>query len=153
MAEEQAEGRRTTEVDTAVEPQKPAGGDLKTQMVRFVITGAASGVLDIGLTLLFQHVLGFPEWAAKSIGFVFGTTMAYLINRRWTFRAEPSVARFVAVALLYLVTFVVQVGIYTVLSRIWDDTVVWSLVAFVVAQGTATVINFVVQRMVIFKIR
>lgn len=153
MAEEQAEGQRTTELDAALDIPTPAGGDLKTQIVRFVITGAASGVLDLGLTLLFQHVLGFPEWAAKSIGFVCGTTMAYLINRRWTFKADPSMARFVAVALLYLVTFVVQVGIYTVLSRTWDDTVVWSMVAYVIAQGTATVINFVVQRMVIFKIR
>ncbi|PXW30631.1 UNVERIFIED_CONTAM: putative flippase GtrA [Williamsia faeni] len=153
MAEEQAEGQRTTELDAAIAVPTPAGGDLKTQIVRFVITGAASGVLDLGLTLIFQYLLGFPEWAAKSIGFFCGTTMAYLINRRWTFKAEPSVARFVSVTLLYLVTFVVQVGIYTLLSRTWDDTVLWSLLAYVVAQGTATVINFVVQRTVIFKIR
>ncbi len=127
--------------------------DLKTQIVRFVITGAGSGVLDFSLTLLFQYVFGFPEWAAKAVGFVCGTTMAYLINRRWTFRAEPSAARFIAVACLYLVTFAVQVGIYTVLSRVWDEQVLYSLFAFVIAQGTATVINFVVQRAVIFKIR
>lgn len=127
--------------------------DLKTQIVRFVITGAGSGVLDFSLTLLFQYVFGAPEWAAKAVGFVGGTTMAYLINRRWTFRAEPSTARFLAVACLYLVTFAVQVGIYTVLSRVWDEQVLYSLFAFVIAQGTATVINFVVQRAVIFKIR
>lgn len=127
--------------------------DLKTQIVRFVITGAGSGVLDLGLTLLLQYVFGLPEWAAKAVGFIFGTTTAYLINRRWTFRAEPSTARFLAVALLYLVTFFVQVSIYTSLSQAWDEQVQWSLLAFVIAQGTATVINFVVQRVVIFKIR
>lgn len=127
--------------------------DLKTQLIRFVITGAGSGILDFGLTLLLQYVFGAPEWAAKAVGFVCGTTMAYLINRRWTFRAEPSAARFFAVALLYLVTFAVQVGIYTGLSRLWDEQIHWSLLAFVIAQGTATVINFVVQRAVIFKIR
>lgn len=122
-------------------------------MVRFVITGAGSGVLDFGLTLLLQYGFGMPEWFAKAVGFICGTTTAYLINRRWTFAAEPSALRFVAVAVLYLVTFVVQVGIYTGLSRVWEETFGYSLAAFVIAQGTATVINFGVQRTVIFKIR
>ena len=129
------------------------GVDLKTQLVRFVITGAGSGVLDFGLTLLLQYGFGMPEWFAKAVGFICGTTTAYLINRRWTFAAEPSALRFVAVAVLYLVTFIVQVGIYNGLSRVWEETFVYSLVAFMIAQGTATVINFVVQRTVIFKIR
>ena len=127
--------------------------DLKTQLVRFVITGAGSGVLDYGITYVLQFVLGLPPWLSKAVGFLCGTTTAYLINRRWTFRAEPSRARFIAVAALYLVTFAVQVGIYTALTHTWDDTFVYSLLAYVIAQGTATVINFVVQRVVIFKIR
>ncbi|MDL9937666.1 GtrA family protein [Gordonia sp. ABSL1-1] len=126
--------------------------DLKTQLVRFVITGAGSGVLDFGLTILLQYVFGAPFWLAKSLGFILGTTTAYLINRRWTFRAEPSVARFVAVLLLYVVTFFVNVGLYSWLSHLWPETILYSLVAYVIAQGTATVINFVVQRVVIFRI-
>ncbi|MGJ0118884.1 GtrA family protein [Williamsia sp. MIQD14] len=126
---------------------------LTTQLVRFVVTGAGSGVLDYGITYLLQFVFGLPPWLSKAFGFLCGTTTAYLINRRWTFRAEPSRARFVAVALLYLVTFGVQVGIYTALSHAWEDTFIYSLMAYVVAQGTATVINFAVQRAVIFKIR
>lgn len=126
---------------------------LVTQLVRFVVTGAGSGVLDFGVTAVLQHLIGLPPWFAKAIGFICGTTMAYLINRRWTFRAEPSRTRFLAVVALYLVTFAVQVGIYTGLSHVWPDTVLYSLIAYVVAQGTATVINFVVQRAVIFRIR
>ncbi len=126
---------------------------LATQLTRFVVTGAGSGVLDFGITVLLQYVLGAPYWLAKTVGFIAGTTTAYLINRRWTFRAEPSRARFVAVIALYLVTFAVQVGIYSALSHVWPEEVLYSLFAFVIAQGTATVINFAVQRTVIFKIR
>ncbi|GAA1458588.1 GtrA family protein [Williamsia maris] len=126
--------------------------DLKTQLVRFVITGAGSGVLDFGITLLLQYVIGAPYWLAKTVGFIAGTTTAYLINRRWTFRAEPSRARFIAVIALYLVTFAVQVGIYSALSHVWPEEILYSLFAYVIAQGTATVINFAVQRIVIFKI-
>ncbi|GAB91872.1 GtrA family protein [Gordonia rhizosphera] len=127
--------------------------DLKTQIVRFVITGAGSGVLDFGLTLFLQYIVGTPFWIAKSLGFVLGTTTAYLLNRRWTFEAEPSALRFVGVAALYAVTFFVNVGLYTWLSHLWPEEVLFSFVAYVIAQGTATVINFVVQRLVIFRIR
>ncbi|MEZ5212344.1 MULTISPECIES: GtrA family protein [unclassified Gordonia (in: high G+C Gram-positive bacteria)] len=127
--------------------------DLKTQIVRFILTGVGSGILDLGLTLLLQYGVGASEPLAKAAGFILGTTVAYLINRRWTFRAEPSAARFAAVVVLYLVTFGVNVGLYTWLSALWPTTVVFSILAYVIAQGVATVINFVVQRAVIFKIK
>ncbi|MFT4085842.1 MAG: GtrA family protein [Gordonia sp. (in: high G+C Gram-positive bacteria)] len=127
--------------------------DLKTQLIRFVVTGAGSAVLDLGLTMFLQYVVDSPFWLAKACGFILGTTVAYLINRRWTFRAEPSFARFVAVLVLYAITFVVNVSLYNWLSHEWEETVVYTLLAFVIAQGVATAINFIAQRAVIFKIR
>ncbi|RVW01016.1 GtrA family protein [Rhodococcus spongiicola] len=125
--------------------------DLKTQIVRFVLTGGVSAVVDFGLYVLLL-LLGLPVPIAKSISFVAGTTTAYLINRRWTFKAEPSRARFVAVVVLYALTFSVQVGLNQVMYQVFPDDWWRVPLAFVVAQGTATVINFVVQRAVIFKI-
>ncbi|MGB3699590.1 MAG: GtrA family protein [Gordonia sp. (in: high G+C Gram-positive bacteria)] len=127
--------------------------DVKTQIVRFIATGALSAVFDFGLTLLLQTVVGAPFWLAKAAGFILGTTIAYLINRRWTFRAEPSKARFLAVVALYAVTFFVNVGLYNWLMHEWGTAFGYVALAFCIAQGVATVINFVVQRAVIFKIR
>jgi len=127
---------------------------LKTQLVRFVATGALSAVVDFGLYWLLLEVAGLPVNIAKAIGFVAGTTTAYLINRRWTFNAPPSRARFIAVVVLYALTFCVQVGINWVFYQAFDEGLWWRVpLAFVIAQGTATVINFVVQRLVIFRIR
>lgn len=126
--------------------------DLKTQIVRFIATGGLSAIVDFGLYVLL-YTLGLPLNAAKAVSFVAGTTTAYLINRRWTFKAEPSRARFVAVVVLYAVTFAVQVGLNAAMNHVLPDQW-WRIpLAFVVAQGTATVINFVVQRAVIFKIK
>ena len=127
--------------------------ELKTQIIRFIATGGLSAVVDFGLYVLLLYY-GMDVRLAKSIGFIAGTTTAYLINRRWTFQAPPSRARFVAVVALYLGTFGVQVVINTVLYDMLPELrlSLHVLIAFVIAQGTATIINFVVQRLVIFKL-
>jgi putative flippase GtrA len=131
---------------------------LLTQAWRFVVTGGLSAVVDFGLYVVFLHlghrVIADPSalvLIAKSLSFIAGTITAYLINRRWTFQAAPSTARFVAVMALYGLTYTVQVGInYLFYMRFAHEP--WRVpVAFVIAQGTATVINFIVQRAVIFR--
>jgi len=101
--------------------------------------------------------LGLSHTPAKSISFVAGTTTAYLINRRWTFRAEPSKRRFLAVVLLYALTFALQVGLFSVLFEFLSargfSRLTVQIIAFVIAQGVATTVNFVVQRSVIFRLR
>jgi putative flippase GtrA len=126
------------------------------QLVRFVITGGLSAVVDFGLLVILM-ALGLGHTPAKAISFVAGTSTAYLINRRWTFRAAPSTRRFLAVVVLYAVTFALQVGLFSVLFVWLTDQGLSRLsvqaIAFVIAQGVATTVNFIVQRSVIFRLR
>jgi putative flippase GtrA len=128
---------------------------LKTQLARFVVTGGLSAVVDFGLLVLLMNVFGLDHTPAKAISFVAGTTTAYLINRRWTFQADASKRRFAAVVALYGLTFLLQVGLFAVLYP-WVLDVSRSqtaaqVVGFVIAQGVATAVNFVVQRVLIFR--
>ena len=82
--------------------------------------------------------LGLGHTAAKAISFIAGTTTAYLINRRWTFRASPSTRRFIAVVVLYAVTFALQVGLFSVLFTVLTsqglNRLTVQVIAFVIAE-------------------
>ncbi|UVE94314.1 GtrA family protein [Dietzia sp. B32] len=136
------------------DPTSPT--DLKTQVIRFFLTGVLSAIVDYGLLQLLM-LAGLGHGAAKALSFVAGTLTAYALNRRWTFQAEPSRARFVATMGLYAVMFGVQWGLFMVLVPVFEDLgwgTFWATtVGYVIAQGVATVTNFIVQRTVIFRVR
>ena len=75
-------------------PGEPSEGmsqtdvDLKTQLVRFVVTGAGSGALDFGLTYLLQAAVGSTRGWPRRSGSSSAPPPRTPINRRWTFRAE-----------------------------------------------------------------
>ena len=138
------------------EPSQPGPRlGLRTQLIRFVLTGGLSAVVDFGLLVALMNLAGLDHNTAKAISFVAGTTTAYLINRRWTFASDGSKRKFVAVVLLYGLTFVLQVGLFAVLYP-WvlglsGSQTIAQVVGFVVAQGVATTVNFIVQRGLIFR--
>lgn len=150
-----ARARAKTRATTRARASGSAMG-VGTQAFRFIISGGISAIFDLGLTAILQLGFGLSAGMSRSFGFILGTIVAYLINRRWTFQAEPSKRRFAAVALLYVITYFVNVGLhmvgYNLLSSWGLSEVVAVVIAYVIAQGTATVVNFLVQRKFIFNV-
>ena len=120
------------------------------QAIRFVLFGVLSAGVDFGVYQLFLHI---GTWAdlAKAISFVCGTVTAYALNRRWTFDSEGGAAPATRFALLYTMTFFVNVGVNAAGLRVFAAYSWHVPVAWVIAQAAATVINFVLLRTVVFR--
>lgn len=130
---------------------------LHAQGAKFAITGAIAVVIDVSITWLFQIGLDlFGDVTSRTLGFAAGTLVAYVLNRRWTFNANASKRRFAAVIATYAMTYAINILLYRWAFPFFDHNLEWPsswalAVAFVIAQGTATIINFLVQRWVIFR--
>lgn len=149
---------------TATEPTRaepPATGPadapaprlgLVRQLGSFVAIGVLSAIVDFGVYHLLLHA-GLWVPFAKGISFVLGTTTAYLLNKRFTFTGANTGgrARFAGFVALYGTTFAVNVGMNSLVLHLLPPLSYDTSLAWLVAQGTATAINFVMLRWVIFK--
>ena len=128
---------------------------LKQQLVPFLLVGVGCAVIDFGITHSLIEFMGVQRDLAKAVGWVFGTLAAYVLNSKFSFDAKINAKKAGAVFVLYAVTFAVQM----VLWRITDSPLTslglvnpWkNVVSFVIAQGVATVVNFELQRHLIFR--
>lgn len=135
---------------TATRADAPQLG-LVAQLSRFVAIGVLSAGVDFGV---YHLLLSLGTWVhlAKAISFILGTTTAYLLNRRFTFAAsDGGRSRFAGFVLLYGTTFAINIGMNALMLAVLPG---WSFrisLAWVIAQGTATAINFVMLRTVVFR--
>lgn len=121
------------------------------QLGRFVAVGVFCALVDFGV----YHgllTLGLNVHVAKAISFICGTTTAYLLNRRFTFSTTGGKGRFAGFVALYGTTFALNVGMNALaLALLPDDLPLRVTLAWVIAQGTATTVNFVMLRTVVFR--
>ncbi|MFP5021048.1 GtrA family protein [Pseudonocardia phyllosphaerae] len=147
---------------TATEPPRadstatPSGRNgLVRQLGSFVVIGVLAAIVDFGV----YHgllALGWYVPVSKGISFILGTTTAYLLNKRFTFddAGTTGKGRFAAFVALYATTFAVNVGVNSLVLHLLPPTFPYAeSAAWFVAQATATAINFVMLRTVVFKAR
>ncbi|MCB9682145.1 MAG: GtrA family protein [Alphaproteobacteria bacterium] len=127
------------------------------QIVRFVVAGGIATLADLSVyTALLATILPDATGLSKTLSFVVGTTVAFVLNKYWTFgdhrRDHAQTARFVA---LYGVAWAVNVGAnevsLAVLATSPLPAAAWLPVAFVVATGCSMVLNFLGQRLWVFR--
>lgn len=135
-------------------PEVPQQRPILAQLMRFVLVGGFCAVLDFGTykALIALGMDGAPLIdVARALSFIVGTTTAYLLNKRFTFDGAGGLRELSSFVLLYGTTFCVAVGANRLMLVLLPDSGWESNLAWVVSQGTATTINFVMLRYVVFR--
>jgi putative flippase GtrA len=125
---------------------------IRREVIVFLIVGSLTVLLDF-LTyraLVWYELLEIDF--AKGIGFLTGTVFAYFANRLWTFKhnsvAVGAVWRFIVV---YLISLSVNIKLNAIILVWLVDTSTSIQVAFLVATGASTILNFLGMKLFVFR--
>jgi putative flippase GtrA len=121
----------------------------RRQVLRFAVSGVLATASDAAVYAALTHtVLPGQHDPAKACSFVVGTGVAYALARFWTFADAPQRrGQSVGFLALYATAFLVNVGA----NHAGLGLGLPAPVAFVVATGFSTVLNFVGQKFVLFR--
>ena len=120
---------------------------LKREVPRFIFAGICAVGTDLGSYYLLLKIINHSP--AKAISFICGSIVAYIINKHWTFQQKrKSYSEMMRFAFLYSITLGTNVGVNKISLLILPD---WVFIAFLVATGTSTILNFIGQKWWVFK--
>lgn len=122
-------------------------GQTKKQLSRFLVAGLSAVGTDLALYAALLHWTA-PS-IAKAVSFLAGTVVAYVINKYWTFeKASSGLSDALKFGALYTATLGANVGANKLSLFVLPGAIP---LAFLVATGTSTVLNFIGQKYWVFK--
>ena len=124
--------------------------ETRRQVGRFLVIGGASVATDCAVYLLLTGFFGCATHVAKGLSYVAGMAVGFVGNKYWTFRSSRhSASEAVSYTLLYAVTLAANIGVNAaVLAALGPSS---KPLAFLVATGVTTALNFLGMRLVTFR--
>ncbi len=136
--------------------------ELFWRIVRFGVVGTSGFLVDFSITALLYELLGISIVIATGIGFCFGATSNYILNRRWTWRStNPNIkgeyVKFLGVSLLGLgIHYIVLLGCMQLpwlVINLFGYEISNDWTSKLIATAVVMVWNFVVNNFYTFKTR
>lgn len=125
------------------------------QIRRFLVIGGLSVLTDFIVYTLLTH-LGLVTSFSKGVSYVAGMVVGFIGNKLWTFE---SARRSSAEPVIYIVLYTITLGINVLVNRaglvvLGDWLALGSAkgLAFLVATGVTTVLNFIGMKWVTFRV-
>lgn len=118
------------------------------ELLKFCVGGGSAVAVDFLLYMILkQHI---PFSIAKAISFVAGAIVGFIINKLWTFESKTfKVSEVVKYIILYACSATANTLVNYGVLALFNLT----LLAFLCATGTSTIMNFLGQKFFVFKKR
>lgn len=119
----------------------------KQEILKFLVGGGTAVVVDFFTYKIFM-MLGLERTIAKTLSFICGSIVGFIINKYWTFKSPKfQIKEILKYTVLYILTAFInsQVNKYTLL--IFGN----EMFAFLCATGVSTILNFLGQKFLIFR--
>ena len=119
----------------------------KQEILKFLVGGGTAVIVDFFTYKIFM-ILGLERTIAKTLSFIYGSIVGFIINKYWTFKSPKfQIKEILKYTILYIITAFInsQVNKYTLLLFGSE------FFAFLCATGVSTVLNFLGQKFLIFR--
>lgn len=89
------------------------------RFVKFGFVGFSGLIVDFGITWIFIEKLKINKYLANSIGFLFGVTNNYFLNRYFTFQNHnPNIGnQFISFLVIAIIGFAINTGFLYLLQK------------------------------------
>lgn len=118
----------------------------KKEILKFLVGGGTAVIIDF-LVYKILMIMGIERTSAKTISFICGSIVGFIINKYWTFKSPKfQIKEILKYTILYIITAFInsQVNKYTLLLFGSE------FFAFLCATGVSTILNFLGQKFLIF---
>lgn len=119
----------------------------KKELIRFIIGGGSAVIVDYVMYKTFM-LLGIDRSIAKTLSFICGSIVGFVINKSWTFESAGfSKGEIIRYIILYCGTAIIN----SLINKITLLLVSVELLGFLCATGVSTVLNFLGQKYFVFR--
>jgi gtrA family protein len=119
----------------------------KQEILKFLVGGGTAVIVDFFTYKIFM-MLGLERTIAKTLSFICGSIVGFIINKYWTFKSPKfQIKEILKYTVLYILTAFInsQVNKYALL--LFGN----EMFAFLCATGVSTILNFLGQKFLIFR--
>ena len=119
----------------------------KQEILKFLVGVGTAVIVDFFTYKIFM-MLGLERTIAKTLSFICGSIVGFIINKYWTFKSPKfQIKEILKYTVLYILTAFInsQVNKYTLL--LFGN----EMFAFLCATGVSTILNFLGQKFLIFR--
>ncbi len=120
--------------------------DIK-EFLKFLVGGGSAVLVDAVVYALLKQKIDIS--VAKAISYVTGAIVGFIINKHWTFQSQRfRVSEIIKYIIIYAISALANTGVNSLVLWIIPSTVF----AFLCATGTSTILNFLGQKFIVFKL-